>query len=146
MAVRSLCLHLFYAAVAVHAVTVYNQLGPLAAQSTNTTAISTSAALTSTGNFIGLAAAYNPTTWPPPALPDPLPASQFAIELMPTADLVEGISIPAPGSFFGLSIEMSVVTQVRKCPLALSCAHGLKCVRDSWHQCVRFSFCWMTIS
>ncbi|GJE97918.1 glycoside hydrolase family 79 protein [Phanerochaete sordida] len=110
MALRSLFLHLLTALTAARAITVYNQL-PLAAQTTASTATSSGAAPAATGNYTGLAA-YDPTTWPPPALPNPLPATQFALDLMPSADTVQGISMQVPGSFFGISIEMSVATQV----------------------------------
>jgi len=89
---------------AVNAVTVYNQL-PLGAQSTAGT--NSAAAATYTGS-----AAYNPTVLNPPPIPNPAPATQFPIPLMPTADLVPGIGIQTPSSFFGFSIEMSVSNQV----------------------------------
>ncbi|GJE89063.1 glycoside hydrolase family 79 protein [Phanerochaete sordida] len=112
-AFRSLLAYALCSVAAVHAVTVYNQL-PLAAQSTSTPSASDTAAAaapSATGNYTGLAA-YDPTTWPPPAIPNPAPATQFGINVMPTADQVTGLSINTPSSFYGISIEMSVVTQV----------------------------------
>ena len=86
-------------------VTVYYEPG---AQATLGTGTGTGAAANYTG-----AAAYNPTTLipPPPPGPQALP-TQFAI-LIPNA-VPPGASIPQNGSFFGFSIEMSVVNQVGK--------------------------------
>ena len=62
-------------------------------------------------NYTG-AAAYDPTVLNPPAVPDPLPPTTFDIQL-PQAGF-SGMSIVQEGSFFGFSIEMSVVNQVRE--------------------------------
>lgn len=96
----------------MNAVTVYDQL-PLAAHtsSVTTTDTATAATATATGNYTGLKA-YDPTTWPAPANPDPAPALSFGFNLLSTAEQVTGLGINTPASFFGLSIEMSVVTQV----------------------------------
>lgn len=118
MAFRSLFLSFLCSTAAVNAITVYNQL-PLAAQSTSTAPTVTdpaaAAGATPTANYSGLAA-YDPTTWPAPAIPQPPPPTQLTMNLMPTADLVGGLSIKTPSSFFGLSIEMSVVTQICQYP------------------------------
>ncbi|KAJ3821688.1 hypothetical protein F5880DRAFT_1580313 [Lentinula raphanica] len=55
------------------------------------------------------AAAYNPTTIDPPALPNPMPSLSldFNIQSNPT-----GLSIPQSGAFMGFSVEMSVANQV----------------------------------
>ncbi|KAJ3727373.1 hypothetical protein DFJ43DRAFT_1001722 [Lentinula guzmanii] len=55
------------------------------------------------------AAAYNPTTFDPPALPDPLPSLSldFNIQNNPS-----GLSITQSGAFMGFSVEMSVANQV----------------------------------
>ncbi|KAJ4474775.1 glycoside hydrolase family 79 protein [Lentinula lateritia] len=55
------------------------------------------------------AAAYNPTTIDPPALPDPLPSLSldFNLQSNPT-----GLSITQSGAFMGFSVEMSVANQV----------------------------------
>ncbi|KAJ3810183.1 glycoside hydrolase family 79 protein [Lentinula aff. lateritia] len=55
------------------------------------------------------AAAYNPTTIDPPALPDPLPSLSldFNIQSNPT-----GLSITQSGAFMGFSVEMSVANQI----------------------------------
>ena len=63
-------------------------------------------------NYTG-SAAYNPNTLNAPAPPGPagLP-TQFALQL---SNIVPpGASIAQSGSFFGFSIEMSVVNQVSK--------------------------------
>src|SRR6266545_1801833 len=60
-------------------------------------------------------AAYNDTQLTPPAVPNPAPARQFTLTLQRDATAVNGLSIPHVGlSFFGFSIEMSVVSQVRE--------------------------------
>ena len=63
-------------------------------------------------NYTG-SAAYNPNTLNAPAPPGPagLP-TQFALQLSNTVP--PGASIAQSGSFFGFSIEMSVVNQVSK--------------------------------
>lgn len=122
MAIRSLLLRVLCSlAIAEASVTVYNQV-PLGQQSTSTPFASTETAApepAQTGAYSGLAA-YDPTTWPPPALPNPAPSMQFPIFLLPAADQVGGLSIKIPASFFGFSIEMSVATQHCECsPLAI---------------------------
>lgn len=83
------------------AITVYGQL-PLA--QTNTAYRGSPTTL----------AAYNNTPLTPPPIPSPAPARQFTLTLQQDADAVNGLSIPHTGglSFFGFSIEMSVVSQV----------------------------------
>ena len=128
MAFRSLFLTLvcsFYVANA--SVTVYNQL-PLGASTTSAT--DSAAAASYTGS-----AAYDPTVLVAPPIPNPPPGNQFPINLMPSADMVQGISIEAPSSFFGLSIEMSVATQISEYRAHVSYA----LVPDrltSWQECV----------
>ncbi|KDQ23855.1 glycoside hydrolase family 79 protein [Pleurotus ostreatus PC15] len=86
----------------VHAkVTVYYQQG----QTPLGTASSTANPTENTG-----LAAYNQVTLSPPALPDPKPPTDFVIQLQNGG--TPGASIPQEGSFFGFSIEMSVVNQV----------------------------------
>lgn len=108
---------LCYLAIAEASVTVYYQI-PLGHQPTSTPAATASATVgpepSQTGVYTGLAA-YDPTTWPPPPLPNPPPPMQFPIVLLPAADQVGGLSIKIPASFFGFSIEMSVVTQHCEC-------------------------------
>jgi hypothetical protein len=72
-------------------------------------------------------AAYNNTRLVPPAIPNPPPANVFTLSLQQSATAVNGLSIPhVGGSFWGFSIEMSVISQVRKsllsffCPLSFS--------------------------
>ena len=85
-------------------VTVYYE--PQNAQATLGTTTGTGAAANYTG-----AAAYNPTTLNPPPPPgaQAMP-TQFSIQI-PSA-VPPGASILQNGSFFGFSIEMSVVNQV----------------------------------
>ena len=89
------------AACARAGVTVYSQ------QPIGQTATDSAAAATYTGYK-----AYNPTMLIPPALPNPLPPTQFNLNLQPAANAVGGLSIMQSGAFFGLSIETSVITQV----------------------------------
>ena len=84
-------------------ITVYYEPG---AQATLGTATGTGAAANYTG-----AAAYNPTTLIPPSPPQAFPTQ---IALQPPNAVPPGASIPQNGSFFGFSIEMSVVNQVGK--------------------------------
>ena len=63
-------------------------------------------------NYTG-AAAYNPTTLNPPPPPGPTAVpTHFSIQ--PADTVPPGASIPQKGSFFGFSVEMSVVNQVGK--------------------------------
>ncbi|KAJ7645163.1 glycoside hydrolase family 79 protein [Mycena polygramma] len=83
---------------AVAAVTVYGQI-PLGA----TTAPAPGATV---------AAAYNDTTLTPPPIPNPAPATAFTLNIPTSSTGVTGLSIPIHGTFFGFSIEMSVITQL----------------------------------
>lgn len=58
-------------------------------------------------------AAYDDIVLTPPPLPNVPPPTFFSVQLQTGA--VPDLSIPHQGSFFGFSIELSVVTQVRKC-------------------------------
>lgn len=82
-------------------VTVWSQQ-PIAATSSGTAAAA---------NYTG-AAAYDPTVLNAPAIPDPAPANTFFLQLGPTNATQGGLSILLAGTFFGFSIEMSVVNQV----------------------------------
>ncbi|RDB17642.1 Beta-glucuronidase [Hypsizygus marmoreus] len=84
-------------------VTVYGQI-PLALQ---TTASAADAA--ATGKVLP---AYDQTLLSPPALPDPRPPTAFTLTLPAQNGSVIGLSIPQHGSFFGFSIEMSVINQI----------------------------------
>ncbi|KAF5386537.1 hypothetical protein D9757_005918 [Collybiopsis confluens] len=55
------------------------------------------------------AAAYNPTTLDPPALPNPMPQLSLNFNLQSNA---AGMSIPQSGAFLGFSVEMSVSNQI----------------------------------
>jgi hypothetical protein len=60
-------------------------------------------------------AAYNDTILIPPAIPSPAPANIFALTLQQDASVVSNLSMPHVGvCFWGFSIEMSVISQVRK--------------------------------
>ena len=60
-------------------------------------------------------AAYNDTRLTPPPIPSPVPANAFTLTLQQSSTAVNGLSIPhVGGSFWGFSIEMSVISQVRK--------------------------------
>jgi hypothetical protein len=83
-------------------VTVYGQL-PLG-QATMSAA---------SANYTG-AAAYDSTVLNAPAIPNPAPPTQPSIQLFSSNTSQGGLSIPLHGSFFGFSIEMSVVNQVRE--------------------------------
>lgn len=84
---------------AVRAVTVYGQI-PLAQ--------------TATAGYPKVTlAAYDTTVLTPPPVPNPPPASAYTLNLQRNAAQVNGLSIPhVGGSFWGFSIEMSVVGQV----------------------------------
>ncbi|KAI8996272.1 glycoside hydrolase superfamily [Trametes punicea] len=56
--------------------------------------------------------AYNNVQLQPPPLPNPLPSTDFVINVPLQAQNMPGLSIPQRGDFFGFSIEMSVVEQV----------------------------------
>ena len=60
-------------------------------------------------------AAFNNTRLLPPAIPNPAPANAFSLILQQDAAVVGGLSIPhVGGCLWGFSIEMSVISQVRK--------------------------------
>ena len=60
-------------------------------------------------------AAYNNTRLVPPPIASPAPANAFTLNLQQSNTAVNGLSIPhVGGSFWGFSIEMSVISQVRK--------------------------------
>ena len=73
------------------------------------------------------AAAYNDTLLTPPAVPSPAPATAFQIQVQRDAANTPGLSIPHNGgAFWGFSIEMSVISQVREyCLCSLRVRRGL---------------------
>lgn len=79
-------------------VTVYDYGGQITATSSGAQAA-----------YTGLQA-YNPIKLNAPALPNPAPANAFNINLR--AAPPPGLSIKINGSFFGFSIEFSVLNQV----------------------------------
>ncbi|KAJ6595642.1 hypothetical protein DFH09DRAFT_144191 [Mycena vulgaris] len=84
--------------VATASVTVYGQIP-----------IGITSALSATAT---VAAAYNTTVLNPPEVPDPAPATSFTLTVPSTNTSVTGLSIPIKGTFYGFSIEMSVITQL----------------------------------
>lgn len=97
-----------YAIDGALAVTVYSQI-PFGFMTTTASAGAPSQTV---------AAAYNDTILVPPAIPSPPPSMAFTLALATDSNAATSpLSIPQSGSFLGFSIEMSVVTQVSKCPL-----------------------------
>ncbi|KAF8970658.1 glycoside hydrolase family 79 protein [Flammula alnicola] len=84
-------------------VTIYNQNG----QTTLGVAATTVSA--NPANYTGLEA-YSPVTLTPPSPPGTAMPTSFALPM--ATSVPAGASIPQNGSFFGFSIEMSVVNQV----------------------------------
>ena len=60
------------------------------------------------------AAAYNTTQLQPPAVPNP--PINTTIDIALTSGALPAMSVAQNGAFFGFSIEMSVVNQMRACP------------------------------
>lgn len=90
---------LYLAAVAGAQVTVYGQ-APL---------WQTASAATPTAS----PNAYNDTVLAPPPVPSPPPTTNYNLPLLKASTSVANLSIPhVGGSFFGFSIEMSVISQV----------------------------------
>ena len=56
--------------------------------------------------------AYDPTTLTPPVI-NPLPGP-YSLQLTNDVNAVGGVSIPMKGTFFGFSVEVSVVNQIRE--------------------------------
>jgi hypothetical protein len=70
-------------------------------------------------------AAYNNTRLVPPAIPRPAPANSFSLTLQQSAAVVNNLSMPhVGGSFWGFSIEMSVISEVRKSNPLLDLAYS----------------------
>lgn len=87
-------------------VTVYGQI-PLA-HATTATAGATRPTVVSSP-------AYDETILTPPPLPDPRSPRLYTLNLPADGANVNGLSIPQQGSFYGFSIEMSVINQLREC-------------------------------
>lgn len=98
-----LLLSLSFTVTTCTAVTVYGQI-PLGL---TTTAGSAGAQPTAV-----LLHAYDETILHPPALPAERAPTNFTLTLAANNASVNGLSIVQPGSFYGFSIEMSVITQV----------------------------------
>ena len=56
------------------------------------------------------AAAYDPTSLSPPAVPSPSPTNQFPVQLFSGG--MANLSIPQSGAFVGFSVELSVADQI----------------------------------
>jgi hypothetical protein len=92
-------------AVARASVTVYHLQAPISGP--------TGTAAAAAANYTG-AAAYDPILLTAPAIPSPPPPNTFFIQLF-NSNVDQGrLSIPVSGSFYGFSIEMSVISQVRE--------------------------------
>jgi len=71
-------------------------------------------------------AAYDPTVLQAPPIPVPPPPTNFLVQLLNTSQQLltsnatqgglPGISVPQTGTFFGFSVEMSVISQVCEYP------------------------------
>ncbi|KAI0651080.1 glycoside hydrolase family 79 protein [Trametes meyenii] len=104
-------------------VTIYGFFGQTTADPAGQTG--TTSAVASTTSFVTTPgppqytelAAYNNIYMLPPPIPSPAPANQFAIGVPSSAQLMNGLSIPQAGTFFGFSIEMSVANQLSKTTL-----------------------------
>ncbi len=94
-------------------VTVYGQI-PLKetiSQSNSGTSTASVPAATST------LAAYDDTVLNPPPIPDPAPSTAFTLNIPAVNTSVTGLSIAqSTNSFYGFSIEMSLLTEVCKWP------------------------------
>jgi hypothetical protein len=99
--VWSLCL-LSYA----NAVTIYGQI-PLGQTSA-------AAGPYATGSPVRTIPAYDETILDPPALPNERAPTQFTLNLQANNGSIPGLSILQRGTFYGFSIEMSVITQLRE--------------------------------
>ena len=113
-------------------VTIYGLFGSTTAAPIQSAGASTATAPTTTfvttagpPSYTGLAA-YNPIYYEPPAIPSPAPANQFAIGVPSDQNLLSGISIPLPGTFFGFSIEMSVANQLSE--------SSFRCTTQDWER------------
>ena len=97
--------------------------------------------LTSTATPTSTPAAYNNTLLVPPQIPSPAPANVFTLSLQQGAAGINGLSIPhVGGSFWGFSIEMSVISQVRK-----SISSTLKTSSISFYNHLFMCFSWQKL-
>ena len=91
-------------------VTIYEQIALLTETNIpNATSTATTAITTPTGP------AYDDTVLTPPLISSPPPLSDFTLTLAENSNAVQGLSMPhLGGSFWGFSIEMSVISQLRE--------------------------------
>ncbi|KAI1796295.1 glycoside hydrolase family 79 protein [Ganoderma leucocontextum] len=114
VALSSCLLGLVQAQVTIYGLTGQTTLAPVVSGSVSSASgPSTTSFVTAPGppQYTGLAA-YNPVYMVPPPIPSPAPANQFTIEVPSDATLMNGLSVPQQGNFFGFSIEMSVANQL----------------------------------
>lgn len=91
------------------AVTVYGQIPFGHVTQSQAQASATAGGATPTATPL---AAYDNTVLKPMPLPDQPPPTRWTLELQDSGVNVPNLSIRMPGSFYGFSIEMSVITQV----------------------------------
>ena len=108
----SLFLSLALAWTRTCAVTIYGQQGISMPSGVSSTAVPTA---TAGLDWISGLAAYNNVSLAAPTLPDPMPATEFTVQVMGSAQNVNGLSVKQSGDFLGFSIEMSVVEPVSEC-------------------------------
>lgn len=91
-----------------NAVTIYGQVpfGQMSAAAVGPQA---------TGPPVKIPPAYDETMLDPPALPNERAPTQFTLNLPMSNGSVPGLSILQRGTFYGFSVEMSVITQLREC-------------------------------
>lgn len=96
--------------IARASVTIYSQV-PYYYATAITSASNPSGTVSSTPPN-GLDRAYDTSTLNPPALPNPLPATQWTLSAPSNQANMVGVSQAVAGTFLGFSVEMSVITQV----------------------------------
>jgi hypothetical protein len=110
MLLSTAVLGLGWLSTAAKAVTVYGQIPIGQVTATGFQTQSTAAPATG-GNSSVNGAAYDNTILNPPQLPGDVQL-QFTVNVQQQNTSVQGISIMQHGSFFGFSVETSVVTQL----------------------------------
>lgn len=132
VALSSCLITLVQAEVTIYGLTGQTTLAPVVSGTViSASGPSTTSFVTTPGppQYTGLAA-YNPVYMVPPPIPSPAPANQFTIDVPSDAKLINGLSVPQQGSFFGFSIEMSVANQLSEslhC-LLLLCTNHVNCL------------------
>jgi hypothetical protein len=98
---------LYFLSSANAGITVYGQI-PLGQMSV------AAAGSHATGAPVPILPAYDETMLNPPALPNERAPTQFTLNLQANNGSVPGLSILQRGTFYGFSVEMSVITQLRE--------------------------------